>query len=210
VRLCVWLRQRSAGWLILSIAVTATVRETTFGRAITYLAMSCHVLTLTCLPFACALSHACARTRPFRAVTVCDINAAMLEQGEARAHSTRNDPPGRLAWVQGSAEELPFPDESFDAYTISFGIRNVTHLDKALKEAHRVLVRGGRFMCLEFSRVPNPLLRAAYDAYSFQVIPVLGEVRVVLCCVVAREGGDRHATHGAVLTCVLHLFYLMF
>jgi ubiquinone/menaquinone biosynthesis methyltransferase len=108
-------------------------------------------------------------------VTVCDINAAMLEQGKVRA--TQLGPvAGRCTWVEGSAEELPFPDASFDAYTISFGIRNVTNIDKALEEAHRVLVPGGRFMCLEFSQVSNPALRAVYDKYSFEVIPVMGEV----------------------------------
>ena len=63
-----------------------------------------------------------------------------------------------------------------DAYTISFGIRNVTNIDQALREAHRVLVPGGRFMCLEFSHVTNPVMKQVYDTYSFEVIPVLGEV----------------------------------
>ncbi|KAF6080838.1 coenzyme Q5, methyltransferase [Phyllostomus discolor] len=81
-----------------------------------------------------------------------------------------------LAWVLGDAEELPFDDDKFDVYTIAFGIRNVTHVDRALQEAHRVLKPGGRFLCLEFSQVNNPLVSRLYDLYSFQVIPVLGEV----------------------------------
>ncbi|XP_073864165.1 2-methoxy-6-polyprenyl-1,4-benzoquinol methylase, mitochondrial isoform X4 [Macaca fascicularis] len=81
-----------------------------------------------------------------------------------------------LAWVLGDAEELPFDDDKFDIYTIAFGIRNVTHIDQALQEAHRVLKPGGRFLCLEFSQVNNPLISRLYDLYSFQVIPVLGEV----------------------------------
>uniref|UniRef100_A0A8C7B2M5 2-methoxy-6-polyprenyl-1,4-benzoquinol methylase, mitochondrial n=1 Tax=Neovison vison TaxID=452646 RepID=A0A8C7B2M5_NEOVI len=81
-----------------------------------------------------------------------------------------------LAWVLGDAEELPFDDDKFDVYTIAFGIRNVTHINQALQEAHRVLKPGGRFLCLEFSQVNNPLVSRLYDLYSFQVIPVLGEV----------------------------------
>lgn len=108
-------------------------------------------------------------------VTVCDINASMVEQGRIRA-SERGISTDQCDWVVGSAEDLPFESNSFDAYTISFGIRNVTNINKALEEANRVLVRGGRFMCLEFSHVPNSLLRRVYDEYSFQVIPVLGEV----------------------------------
>ncbi len=80
-----------------------------------------------------------------------------------------------LRFVLGDAERLPFADRSFDAYTIAFGLRNVTHTEQALREAYRVLDRGARFMCLEFSRVPNPVLSQLYDAYSFAVIPRLGE-----------------------------------
>ncbi|XP_039627695.1 2-methoxy-6-polyprenyl-1,4-benzoquinol methylase, mitochondrial [Polypterus senegalus] len=105
---------------------------------------------------------------------VCDINKAMLRVGKQRAaeqgYSTG------LSWVVGNAEELPFGDNMFDVYTIAFGIRNVTRIDLALQEAHRVLKLGGRFLCLEFSQVTNPLLARLYDAYSFQMIPVLGEV----------------------------------
>lgn len=108
-------------------------------------------------------------------VTICDINASMLEQGKLRAESM-GIASKECTWVEGSAEELPFDDNSFEAYTISFGIRNVTNIDKALEEAHRVLVPGGRFLCLEFSQVVNPLLRTAYDKYSFEVIPAMGHL----------------------------------
>ncbi|CAL7950895.1 unnamed protein product [Xylocopa violacea] len=109
-------------------------------------------------------------------VTVCDINENMLEVGKVRA--------GKLGWIgqdsfnidwkQCDAENLPFEDDSYTAYTIAFGIRNVTHIDKVLSEAYRVLTPGGRFMCLEFSHVDNNVLKWFYDQYSFQIIPVLG------------------------------------
>ncbi|XP_061585861.1 2-methoxy-6-polyprenyl-1,4-benzoquinol methylase, mitochondrial [Cololabis saira] len=105
---------------------------------------------------------------------VCDINKEMLKVGKQRADGAGVT--AGLSWVVGDAEELPFDDDQFDVYTIAFGIRNVTHIDQALQEARRVLKPGGRFMCLEFSKVTNPLLASLYDAYSFQVIPVLGEV----------------------------------
>ncbi|TEA35910.1 hypothetical protein DBR06_SOUSAS810008 [Sousa chinensis] len=107
-------------------------------------------------------------------VMVCDINKEMLKIGKQKARA-RGYKAG-LAWVVGDAEELPFDDDKFDVYTIAFGIRNVTHIDQALQEAHRVLKPGGRFLCLEFSQVNNPLVSRLYDVYSFQVIPVLGEV----------------------------------
>jgi demethylmenaquinone methyltransferase/2-methoxy-6-polyprenyl-1,4-benzoquinol methylase len=81
-----------------------------------------------------------------------------------------------LSWVCGDAEKLPFPDRSFDAYTIAFGLRNVTDTEAALAEARRVLKPGGRFLCLEFSRVVLPLLSELYDLYSFRVLPALGQV----------------------------------
>jgi demethylmenaquinone methyltransferase/2-methoxy-6-polyprenyl-1,4-benzoquinol methylase len=81
----------------------------------------------------------------------------------------------RIDCVEGNAEALPFPDRSFDAYTIAFGIRNVTHIERALAEAFRVLKIGGRFLCLEFSKVDVPLLDRLYDFHSFEVIPRLGE-----------------------------------
>ncbi|KAI1901060.1 hypothetical protein AGOR_G00056250 [Albula goreensis] len=105
---------------------------------------------------------------------VCDINKEMLNVGKQKAEDLGYT--SGLSWVVGDAEELPFDDDLFDIYTIAFGIRNVTHIEQALQEAHRVLKPGGRFMCLEFSKVSNPLLSSLYDAYSFQVIPVLGEV----------------------------------
>ncbi|XP_069136001.1 2-methoxy-6-polyprenyl-1,4-benzoquinol methylase, mitochondrial-like [Argopecten irradians] len=107
-------------------------------------------------------------------VTVCDINKEMLEVGKVRA--CEMGLVGGLSWVQGNAESLSFEDNQFDAYTIAFGIRNCTHIDKVVEEAYRVLKPGGRFMCLEFSHVSNPLLRSVYDNYSFQVIPVMGQV----------------------------------
>ncbi|HET9272744.1 MAG TPA: bifunctional demethylmenaquinone methyltransferase/2-methoxy-6-polyprenyl-1,4-benzoquinol methylase UbiE [Methyloceanibacter sp.] len=106
---------------------------------------------------------------PGTRATICDISAEMIEAGRARAGEDR-----RLAFVQGNAENLPFPDQSFDAYTIAFGIRNVTHIEAALAEAFRVLKPGGRFLCLEFSTVEVPLLDTLYNAYSFNAIPALG------------------------------------
>lgn len=106
------------------------------------------------------------------AITVCDINAAMLDVGRDRAlDSNRID---GLTWVCGNAEKLPVPAQSFDAYTIAFGIRNVTNRAAALREAYRVLKPGGRFLCLEFSEVQLPGLDQIYDAYSFNVIPFIG------------------------------------
>ncbi|XP_066116509.1 2-methoxy-6-polyprenyl-1,4-benzoquinol methylase, mitochondrial isoform X1 [Saccopteryx bilineata] len=107
-------------------------------------------------------------------VVVCDINKEMLKIGKQKAYAQGYKT--GLAWVLGDAEELPFDDDKFDVYTIAFGIRNVTHMDRALQEAHRVLKPGGQFLCLEFSQVNNPLVSRLYDLYSFQVIPVLGEV----------------------------------
>ncbi|XP_029999618.1 2-methoxy-6-polyprenyl-1,4-benzoquinol methylase, mitochondrial [Sphaeramia orbicularis] len=105
---------------------------------------------------------------------ICDINKEMLKVGKQKAESMGVS--AGLSWVVGDAEELPFDDDQFDIYTIAFGIRNVTHIDQALQEALRVLKPGGRFMCLEFSKVTNPVLARLYDAYSFQIIPALGEV----------------------------------
>jgi demethylmenaquinone methyltransferase/2-methoxy-6-polyprenyl-1,4-benzoquinol methylase len=106
------------------------------------------------------------------AITVCDINAEMLNEGVRRAGEMGE---GAVTWVCGDAEKLPIPDQSVDAYTIAFGIRNVTHIDQALREARRVLKPGGRFLCLEFSRVEAPGLDAIYERYSFSVLPKLGE-----------------------------------
>jgi demethylmenaquinone methyltransferase/2-methoxy-6-polyprenyl-1,4-benzoquinol methylase len=106
-------------------------------------------------------------------ITVCDINAAMLGEGVRRAGAKGETD---IDWVCGDAEKLPLPDMYFDAYTIAFGIRNVTHIDAALREAKRVLKPGGRFLCLEFSKVSMPGLDALYDAYSFKLLPRMGEM----------------------------------
>jgi demethylmenaquinone methyltransferase/2-methoxy-6-polyprenyl-1,4-benzoquinol methylase len=107
------------------------------------------------------------------AITVCDINPDMVAEGVKRARAKGE---GAIAWITGDAEALPIPDASMDAYTIAFGIRNVTHIDKALSEARRVLKPGGRFLCLEFSRVEVPGFDALYDAYSLNVLPRLGQL----------------------------------
>jgi 2-methoxy-6-polyprenyl-1,4-benzoquinol methylase len=107
-------------------------------------------------------------------VTVCDINNSMLKVGEERAQKLGHK--NGISWVEGDAQELPFPDSTFDCYTIAFGIRNVVRIDLALSEAYRVLKPGGRFMCLEFSKVSPPELESLYDMYSFQVIPPLGKL----------------------------------
>ena len=107
------------------------------------------------------------------AIVVCDINADMVGEGVRRAVAKNEH---AISWVTGDAEALPFPDASMDAYTIAFGIRNVTHIDKALLEARRVLKPGGRFLCLEFSRVEVPGFDALYDAYSLNVLPRLGQM----------------------------------
>jgi demethylmenaquinone methyltransferase/2-methoxy-6-polyprenyl-1,4-benzoquinol methylase len=105
--------------------------------------------------------------------TVSDINGAMLEEGRKRAIDRGYLK--ELRWQEANAETLPFADESFDAYTVAFGIRNVTHRREALKEAFRVLKPGGRFLCLEFSHVENAALKKLYDMYSFRIIPLIGE-----------------------------------
>ena len=114
-------------------------------------------------------------------ITVADINPAMLEVGMARAQkrgvaSGRKPDAGALVWSEANAESLTYPDRFFDAYTIAFGIRNVTDIPAALKEAHRVLRRGGRFFCLEFSTVTWPGFADVYDAYSHHLVPKLGKL----------------------------------
>ena len=107
-------------------------------------------------------------------ITVSDINESMLDVGKDRAYDrgiTSN-----MSWVPANAEKLPFKDNSFDIYTIAFGLRNVTHIDDALQEAARVLKPGGRFFCLEFSHVDNPLVQKIYDVYSDKLIPAFGEI----------------------------------
>ncbi len=106
--------------------------------------------------------------------TVCDLTESMLVAGRQRAEAS--DMSESLDWVVGDAMKLPFENNTFDVYTISFGIRNVTRPQEALNEAYRVLKPSGRLMVLEFSQIPNDLMQKAYDAYSFNVIPKMGEV----------------------------------
>jgi demethylmenaquinone methyltransferase / 2-methoxy-6-polyprenyl-1,4-benzoquinol methylase len=110
-------------------------------------------------------------------IFVIDYNAEMVAAGRAKGSEPE------IAWAVGDAQCLPLPDASADAYVIAFGIRNVTDIPAALREARRVLKPGGRFLCLEFSRPITEALQTAYDAYSFKVIPEIG----------ARFGGDRDA-----------------
>ncbi len=107
------------------------------------------------------------------AVTVADINPAMLAVGMERAAKTRVE---ALIWTEQNAETLTFVDREFDAYTIAFGIRNVTDIPAALREAHRVLKRGGRFFCLEFSTTRWPGFAELYDVYSHQLVPRIGQL----------------------------------
>lgn len=113
-------------------------------------------------------------TGPNASAVICDISPEMLEVGRRRVKDAGFA--GRIDLIEGNAEELPFPDKSFDAYTIAFGIRNVTHIDRALSAAFRVLKPGGRFMCLEFSQCQVPLLDRVYDFHSFEIIPRLGKL----------------------------------
>lgn len=106
--------------------------------------------------------------------TVLDINRSMLAVGRERAE--KRGLSGNIAFVEANAEDLPFEDASFDAYTIAFGIRNVPHIDRALAEAFRVLKPGGRFLCLEFSEVEMPVLDRIYEAWSFNAIPRIGHL----------------------------------
>ena len=111
-------------------------------------------------------------------VIVCDINPSMLQVGRRRAEERGFLGKEALHFTVGDAQSLPFDSNSFDAYTIAFGLRNVTDIDIALQEAFRVLKPGGRFLCLEFSTLAHPLLQQVYDLYSFNVIPWLGQVCV--------------------------------
>ena len=106
--------------------------------------------------------------------TILDMTDSMLVEGQKRPEAVKYF--NRLEWVCGDAMSLPFEDETFDVYTISFGIRNVTSIKDVLSEAYRVLRPGGRIMVLEFSLVENEMLRWLYDRYSFNVIPFLGQV----------------------------------
>lgn len=113
-------------------------------------------------------------------VQLLDINEHMLAVGQARAREEGFPEDGNLAWTVGDAEQLPLPDASVDAYTIAFGIRNCTRIERVLSEAHRVLRPGGQFLCLElspdaFKGAPS-LIRRLYEQYSFEIIPVLGQL----------------------------------
>ncbi len=110
----------------------------------------------------------------FAEVVVSDINQDMLDEGKARAKNWRF--PAQATFRQANAEELPFEDNSFNAYTIAFGIRNVPRIELALKEARRVLKRGGRFLCLEFSEPDVPGLDDIYALFSDKVIPPMGRL----------------------------------
>ncbi|KAF3942976.1 hypothetical protein CMV_030425, partial [Castanea mollissima] len=109
-------------------------------------------------------------------IIVCDINPNMLNVGKKRAMERGLGEDKSLIWVEGDAEALKFEDNSLDGYTIVFGIRNVTHIEKVLAEAYRVLKQGGRFLCLELSHVEVPVFKELYDYYSFSVIPAVGEL----------------------------------
>jgi demethylmenaquinone methyltransferase / 2-methoxy-6-polyprenyl-1,4-benzoquinol methylase len=122
-------------------------------------------------------------------VTICDINPAMLDVGRDRAVD-RGLLRG-LIWATGDAEHLPFSDRSFDGYSIAFGLRNVTDIDKALQEAWRVLKPGGRFYCLEFSKVTSAPVARAYDAYSERALPFFGRV-------VARDAESYRYLHESI------------
>ncbi|CAF4241947.1 unnamed protein product [Rotaria sp. Silwood2] len=114
------------------------------------------------------------RIYPTSKCVVADINPNMLAVGKQRALD--NNYHDRIQWVEANAEELPFHDEQFDMYTIAFGIRNCTHIDRVVSEAYRVLKKGGRFLCLEFSQVNSTLLRYVYDQYSKTFIPPMGQI----------------------------------
>ena len=110
----------------------------------------------------------------FGHATVLDLTSSMLAEGRSRAEAKQMI--NEIDWVVGDAMNLPFEDNVFDVYTISFGIRNVTRPQEALKEAYRVLKPGGRIMVLEFSQIPVPLGQWFYDRYSFNLIPKMGEL----------------------------------
>lgn len=120
-----------------------------------------------------ALRYAAA-SGPAASAVICDISPEMLAVGQRRITDAGLDQ--RITCIEGNAEDLPFASASFDAYTIAFGIRNVTHIDRALSEAYRVLRPGGRFLCLEFSECQIPFLDRLYDFHSFEVIPRLGRL----------------------------------
>ncbi len=112
------------------------------------------------------------RTNGEAKITVCDINPAMLKHGKAKA---LDQGVTDITWVTGDAENLPFADSSIDTYSIAFGLRNVTRIDQALREAARVLKPGGRFFCMEFSPGVTPRLKPLYEAYCVNILPLIGQ-----------------------------------
>lgn len=123
-----------------------------------------------------AMKDGLAETEEETQIYICDINPSMLNVGKKRAIERGFGENPCLRWIEGDAEALSFEDGSMDGYTVAFGIRNVTHIEKALAEAYRVLKRGGRFLCLELSHVELPIFKQLYDYYSFSVIPAMGEL----------------------------------
>ncbi|KAG6539214.1 hypothetical protein ZIOFF_004367 [Zingiber officinale] len=123
-----------------------------------------------------AMHDSFAETEGQTQIFICDINPNMLNIGKKRATERGYTKNSYLHWVEGDAEALSFEDGSMDGYTIGFGIRNVTHIEKALAEAYRVLKQGGRFLCLELSHVELPIFKELYDYYSFSIIPTMGEL----------------------------------
>ena len=105
-------------------------------------------------------------------VVVCDLNQEMLSKGKNKISNTTHI--NKIKWIHASAEKIPFDDNAFDYCTISFGIRNVTNINNVLKESLRVLKPGGKFLCLEFSKIDNKSINRIYDLYSFKVIPKIG------------------------------------
>ena len=105
-------------------------------------------------------------------VVVCDLNQEMLNKGKNKISNTTHI--NKIKWINASAEKIPFDDNTFDYCTISFGIRNVTNINNVLKESFRVLKPGGKFLCLEFSKIDNKSINKIYDLYSFKVIPKIG------------------------------------
>ena len=105
---------------------------------------------------------------------VCDLNQEMLNKGKYKINNAAHS--NKIKWINASAEKIPFKDNTFDYCTISFGIRNVTNIDNVLKESFRVLKPGGKFLCLEFSKIDNNVINKFYNFYSFKIIPKIGSV----------------------------------
>ena len=104
-----------------------------------------------------------------------DLNEAMMVEGEKKIKSTASKKYNKIFWQHGNAEDIKYKDDYFDYCSISFGLRNVTNIDKALNEALRVLKPGGKFLCLEFSQIENKLIKQFYDCYAFKLIPQIGK-----------------------------------